>query len=80
MGVVVPPAGSPSGSLAGSGSGGDPAAARPGPGNPFAGADARPHVEGAFAREEVALANRNPGMPLEGLRYDVTPQGMHYLL
>jgi len=33
-----------------------------------------------FYREEVQLANRNRGMPLEGLRYDVTPAGMHYLL
>src|SRR3990172_2463459 len=33
-----------------------------------------------FYREEVQLANRNRGMPLEGLRYDVTPTGMHYLL
>jgi sulfane dehydrogenase subunit SoxC len=30
--------------------------------------------------EEVRLALRNPGMPLEGLRYPVTPVGMHYLL
>ena len=30
--------------------------------------------------EELALAARNHGMPLEGLRYDVTPVGMHYLL
>jgi len=30
--------------------------------------------------EELQLATRNRGMPLEGLRYDVTPVGMHYLL
>jgi DMSO/TMAO reductase YedYZ molybdopterin-dependent catalytic subunit len=30
--------------------------------------------------EELALAARNHGMPLEGLRYDITPVGMHYLL
>jgi len=30
--------------------------------------------------EEVQLAARNHGMPLEALRYDVTPPGMHYLL
>ncbi len=30
--------------------------------------------------EELALAARNHGMPLEGLRYDITPIGMHYLL
>jgi DMSO/TMAO reductase YedYZ molybdopterin-dependent catalytic subunit len=33
-----------------------------------------------FRREEVGLALRNPGMPLEGLRYSITPIGMHYLL
>jgi sulfane dehydrogenase subunit SoxC len=33
-----------------------------------------------FSREEVGLALRNPGMPLEGLRYPITPIGMHYLL
>jgi sulfane dehydrogenase subunit SoxC len=30
--------------------------------------------------EELQLATRNHGMPLEALRYDVTPVGMHYLL
>jgi DMSO/TMAO reductase YedYZ molybdopterin-dependent catalytic subunit len=30
--------------------------------------------------EELALAARNHAMPLEALRYDVTPPGMHYLL
>ena len=33
-----------------------------------------------FSLEEVQLAARNHGMPLEALRYDVTPVGMHYLL
>ncbi|HLL38443.1 MAG TPA: sulfite oxidase [Rubrobacteraceae bacterium] len=33
-----------------------------------------------FTQEEVRLALRNPGMPLEGLRYPITPIGMHYLL
>ena len=33
-----------------------------------------------FTREEVGLALRNHGMHLEGLRYPVTPVGMHYLL
>ena len=33
-----------------------------------------------FYREELALALRNRGMPLEGLRYPITPTGMHYLL
>ena len=31
-------------------------------------------------REEIGQAARNHGMPLEGLRYDVTPLGMHYLV
>jgi DMSO/TMAO reductase YedYZ molybdopterin-dependent catalytic subunit len=30
--------------------------------------------------EELQLATRNRGMPLEALRYDVTPTGLHYLL
>ena len=29
---------------------------------------------------ELALAARNHGMPLEAMRYDVTPVGLHYLL
>ena len=29
---------------------------------------------------ELGLATRNHGMPLEALRYDVTPVGLHYLL
>ena len=35
---------------------------------------------GVFSRTDVALANRNKGMPLEALRHDITPVGMHYLL
>jgi sulfane dehydrogenase subunit SoxC len=31
-------------------------------------------------KEELQLALRNRGMPLEGLRYSITPTGMHYLL
>jgi DMSO/TMAO reductase YedYZ molybdopterin-dependent catalytic subunit len=30
--------------------------------------------------EELQLATRNAGMPLEALHYDVTPAGLHYLL
>jgi DMSO/TMAO reductase YedYZ molybdopterin-dependent catalytic subunit len=30
--------------------------------------------------EELAQASRNHGMPLEALRYDLTPAGLHYLL
>jgi DMSO/TMAO reductase YedYZ molybdopterin-dependent catalytic subunit len=33
-----------------------------------------------FLKEEVQLATRNRGMPLEALRYPITPTGMHYLL
>lgn len=33
-----------------------------------------------FFREEVQLALRNPGMPLEAMRYPITPTGMHYHL
>ncbi|MBO3747259.1 sulfite oxidase [Streptosporangiaceae bacterium NEAU-GS5] len=33
-----------------------------------------------ISMEELALAARNHGMPLEALRYDVTPVGLHYLL
>ncbi len=33
-----------------------------------------------FTFEEVGLALRNPGMPLEALRYPITPIGMHYVL
>jgi len=32
-----------------------------------------------FTFEEVQLAFRNHGMPLEALRYDITPSGLHYL-
>jgi DMSO/TMAO reductase YedYZ molybdopterin-dependent catalytic subunit len=34
----------------------------------------------AISFEELQLAARNHGMPLEALRYDVTPAGLHYLL
>jgi sulfane dehydrogenase subunit SoxC len=30
--------------------------------------------------DELGLATRNAGMPLEALRYDLTPVGLHYLL
>ena len=36
--------------------------------------------DNTYYEEELALAFRNRGMPLEGLRYDITPSGMHYLL
>jgi DMSO/TMAO reductase YedYZ molybdopterin-dependent catalytic subunit len=34
----------------------------------------------AISHEELALAARNHGIPLEALRYDVTPPGLHYIL
>jgi DMSO/TMAO reductase YedYZ molybdopterin-dependent catalytic subunit len=37
------------------------------------------HVTG-ITMAELAMATRNHGMPLEALRYDVTPVGLHYLL
>jgi DMSO/TMAO reductase YedYZ molybdopterin-dependent catalytic subunit len=37
-------------------------------------------TEGPLTLEELQLATRNRGMPLEALRYDVTPTGVHYLL
>lgn len=33
-----------------------------------------------FSRDELKQAARNHGMPLEGMRHDLTPAGMHYLL
>uniref|UniRef100_A0AAU2VEE8 Sulfite oxidase n=1 Tax=Streptomyces sp. NBC_00003 TaxID=2903608 RepID=A0AAU2VEE8_9ACTN len=33
-----------------------------------------------ISSEELALATRNHGMPLEALRYDLTPPGLHYVL
>ncbi len=33
-----------------------------------------------ISREELQLATRNHGMPLEALRFAVTPVGLHYLL
>lgn len=39
-----------------------------------------PDATGAISMEELQLAARNHGMPLEALRYDVTPVGLHYLL
>jgi DMSO/TMAO reductase YedYZ molybdopterin-dependent catalytic subunit len=35
---------------------------------------------GEISLEELQLAARNHGMPLEALRYDLTPVGLHYLL
>src|SRR5256885_17162862 len=41
---------------------------------------APPPTEGPLTLEELQLAARNRGMPLEALRYDFTPTGLHYLL
>ncbi|MEM9358443.1 MAG: sulfite oxidase [Pseudomonadota bacterium] len=48
--------------------------------HPFFNPSKRPHTNGEFSRNEVRLANRNPGTLLETLRYDLTPIGLHYLL
>ena len=37
-------------------------------------------TDGPLTLEELQLATRNRGMPLEALRYDITPVGLHYLL
>lgn len=39
-----------------------------------------PSAAQEFTRSEVELANRNHGMPLEALSYDVSPIGMHFTL
>jgi DMSO/TMAO reductase YedYZ molybdopterin-dependent catalytic subunit len=36
--------------------------------------------EGPLTIEELQLATRNRGLPLEALRYGLTPTGLHYLL
>ncbi|MEU6314550.1 sulfite oxidase [Streptomyces sp. NPDC047014] len=33
-----------------------------------------------ISQEELALAARNHGLPMEALRYEVTPPGLHYVL
>ena len=33
-----------------------------------------------ISAQELTLATRNHGMPLEAMRYDLTPPGLHYLL
>jgi DMSO/TMAO reductase YedYZ molybdopterin-dependent catalytic subunit len=51
---------------------------------PTASSTPRPHAAepttGEFSREEVLLASRNHAMPLELLRWDRTPAGMHFLV
>jgi DMSO/TMAO reductase YedYZ molybdopterin-dependent catalytic subunit len=36
--------------------------------------------EEGISRDELQLATRNHGMPLESLRWEITPPGLHYLL
>jgi len=50
--------------------------------NPILNPEPREHesAEDSYTLTEVQLANRNSGIPLEILRHDVTPVGMHYLL
>jgi DMSO/TMAO reductase YedYZ molybdopterin-dependent catalytic subunit len=43
-------------------------------------ASRRAPIAGRYTAEEVALAARNRGMPLEALRHELTPHGLHYLL
>jgi DMSO/TMAO reductase YedYZ molybdopterin-dependent catalytic subunit len=43
-------------------------------------APSNPPTDGPLTFEELQLAGRNRGMPLEALRYDITPTGLHYLL
>ncbi|MEU3252266.1 sulfite oxidase [Streptomyces sp. NPDC006997] len=38
------------------------------------------HDGEGLGQDELALAARNHGLPLEALRYDVTPPGLHYVL
>lgn len=33
-----------------------------------------------IGRDELALATRNHGLPLEAMRHDLTPPGLHYVL
>lgn len=37
-------------------------------------------TDGPLTFEELQLAGRNRGLPLEALRYETTPTGLHYLL
>ena len=48
--------------------------------HPFFERAVRGGIEGGFEPEEVGLALQNVSLPLEALRYDVTPLGMHYTL
>jgi DMSO/TMAO reductase YedYZ molybdopterin-dependent catalytic subunit len=43
-------------------------------------AQGSPAAAAGISMEELQLAARNHGMPLEALRYDLTPVGLHYVL
>jgi len=43
-------------------------------------APSQPSADESISRSELALATRNHGMPLEAMRWDLTPPGLHYLL
>jgi DMSO/TMAO reductase YedYZ molybdopterin-dependent catalytic subunit len=43
-------------------------------------ASRRAPIAGRYTAEEIGLAARNRGMPLEALRHELTPAGLHYLL
>ncbi|MFI2433485.1 sulfite oxidase [Streptomyces sp. NPDC018693] len=52
-------------------------------GHRFAGASTPARLaaqDEGIGRDELALATRNHGLPLEALRYDLTPPGLHYVL
>ncbi|MGH2823943.1 MAG: molybdopterin-dependent oxidoreductase, partial [Thermoleophilaceae bacterium] len=44
------------------------------------GAPAGTIAEEGITPDELRLAARNHGLPLEALRYPITPAGLHYLL
>jgi DMSO/TMAO reductase YedYZ molybdopterin-dependent catalytic subunit len=46
----------------------------------MSGAHAMEPTDGPLTFEELQLAARNRGIPLEALAYDITPSGLHYLL
>jgi DMSO/TMAO reductase YedYZ molybdopterin-dependent catalytic subunit len=48
--------------------------------DPFLSTERRPHTDSLFHAHELALSNRNSGMLLEMLRYDISPIGLHYQL
>ena len=57
-----------------------PAAERKLPGQEFSGPARIAAAGEAISADELQLAARNHGIPLETLRYDITPIGLHYLL